>query len=85
MRELSIWKLIYDLEYWIYIGTGYDVVQCKDNRPEYKLLVERLVNQKVELDQVPGKVLIELKKQANIAFYKRPMFWYLVKLWIWRF
>jgi hypothetical protein len=78
----SIWKLIYDLDYWCYIGTGGDIVSAKENRKEYLPLVNECLVLKVPPEQIPGRVLIELKKQAELPFYKRPMFWYLFKLWI---
>jgi len=78
----SIWKLIYELDYWCYIGTGDDIVNCKENRLEYKLLVDELLVLKVPPEQIPGKVLVRLKEQADLPFYRRPMFWYLLKLWI---
>lgn len=77
---ISIWKLIYELEYWIMIGTGNDIVDSPDNRPEYQHLVSEFKAQKVAPEKIPGKVLIALKKEAEIPFYFRPTFWRLVKL-----
>lgn len=79
---LSIWKHIYWLEYWIQIGIGDDVVTCKDARLEYKPIVEKLLKTNIPPEKIPGKVLNILKAQAEIPFYKRPYFYYLLKLQI---
>lgn len=77
---ISIWKLIYELEYWIMIGTGEDIVNCPDNRKEYAHYVAEFRSQKVQPDKIPGKTLIALKKEADLPFYRRRTFWHLVKL-----
>lgn len=77
---ISIWKLIYDLDYWLHIGTGDDIVNCPDNRPEFQHLVKEFKAQNVPADKIPGKVLIRLKQEAELPWYKRPTFWRLVKL-----
>lgn len=76
----SIWKLIYELEYWIMIGTGEDIVNCPDNRPEYQHLVTRFKDQKVIPAKIPERVLLQLKKEADLPFWKRPTFWHLVRV-----
>ena len=77
---ISIWKLIYELEYWIMIGTGDDIVRCPDNRPEYRHLVDRLKADKVPDHKIPAEVLVSLKNEAKLPMLKRPTFWHLVKL-----
>lgn len=77
---MSIWKLIYELEYWIQIGTGDDIVNCPDNRPEYQHLVSEFKTQKVPSDKIPGKVLLALKDESKLSVWKSPTFWALVKL-----
>lgn len=76
----SIWKLIYELEYWIQIGTGDDIVSCPDNRPEYSHLVAQLLDQKVPKDKIPSKALILLKHEAEGPIWDSPTFWHLVHL-----
>lgn len=77
---ISIWKLIYDLEYWIQIGIAGDIVISRDQRPEYAPIVELYLKESVPPEKIPGKVLVHLKKEAEIVFYKRPTFWRLVLL-----
>lgn len=76
----SIWKLIYELEYWLHIGTGADIVDCPDNRPEYQHLVSKLKAKHVPKEKIPTEVLLEMKKEAELPFYRRPTFWHLLKL-----
>ena len=75
----SIWKLIYELEYWIQIGTGDDIVNCPDNRPEYSHLVAKLIEQKVPKEKIPAKALLILKEESSLPFWKSPTFWHLLK------
>lgn len=72
---MSIWKLIYELEYWIMIGTGDDIVSCPDNRPEYQHLVSRFKAENVPTEKIPAKVLVHLIEEANLPVLKRPTFW----------
>lgn len=77
---ISIWKLIYDLEYWIFIQTADDIVNCPDNRPEFQHLVREFKALNTPHEQIPGKVLLRLKEEADIPFLKRKTFW--VCLWV---
>lgn len=79
---ISIWKLIYDLEYWIHIGTGDDIVNCPGNRREFQHLVNEQKELETPTEKIPGKVLIALHKEASLPFWKRRTFWVLVRLWI---
>lgn len=78
----SIWKLIYDLEYWIFIQTADDIVNCPDNRKEFQHLVKEFQSLKTPVENIPAKVLIRLKQEADLPFWKRPTFWVCLKLWI---
>jgi hypothetical protein len=62
-----------DLDYWIFIGIGDDIVTLKDQRPEYLPLVEKFKGN-------PDVVLIALKQELAQSWYSRPTFWHLVKL-----
>jgi hypothetical protein len=81
---ISIWKLIYDLEYWIHIQTADDIVNCPDNRREFQHLVREFQDLKTPVEQIPGKVLVRLKREADLPFWKRPTFWVCLKLWIFK-
>lgn len=77
---MSIWKLIYDLEYWLHIGTGDDIVRSPDNRPEFQHLVKHYRALHVEDEKIPAKVLVHLKKEAQLPFYRSETFWRLVRV-----
>jgi hypothetical protein len=76
----SIWKLIYDLEYWIHIQTDDDIVNCPDNRREYQHLVQEFKALKTPVEKIPGKVLIRLKEEADMPWFKRPTTRALIKV-----
>jgi hypothetical protein len=78
---ISIWKLIYDLEYWIHIHTDDDIVNCPDNRREYQHLVQEFKASNIPAEKIPGKVLVRLKKEAELSWLRRPTTWALVRLW----
>jgi hypothetical protein len=68
----SVKKLYEDLEYWIFIGIGDDIIDFKDQRPEYRALVDKWGE--------PKLVLVALKEELKLPFYKRPTFWHLLKV-----
>lgn len=77
---ISIWKLIYELDYWLHIGTGDDIVNCPDNRPEYQHLVSMMKRTDTPHENIPGLVLIALKKETELPFWKQPTLRHLIKL-----
>ena len=76
-ERFSVKKLYEDLEYWIFIGIGSDIVDLKYQRPEYSHLVEKFKNYP---DETPKLALGVLREELKRPWYKRPSFWHLVKL-----
>lgn len=76
LDKFSVKKLRDDLDYWIYIGIGDDIIELKSQRLEYKHLVERYQHRP---DCVP-QVLWALEHELSLPWFKRPTFWHLVKL-----
>jgi hypothetical protein len=58
-------KLYDDLDYWIYIGIGDDIVKARDQRPEYKILVLIAENRGIDKDKIPRVVKYLLRNQLN--------------------
>ena len=81
---ISIWQLIYDLDYWIHIHTADDIVNCPDNRREYQHLVRQCKKANVAVEKIPIKVLGLLKQEADLSWWKRPTFWVCLKLWLFK-
>lgn len=77
---ISIWRLIYELEYWIQIGIADDVVRVPESRQEYAHLVKEFKAQHIPDEFIPGRIVVRLKQEAKLPFYKQPTFWHLVKL-----
>lgn len=78
---MSIWKMIWELEYWLHIGVADDIVTSPANRPEYQHLVEKFRLLSVKPSDIPVKVLAELKYEAlALPFYKQTTFWVILKL-----
>ena len=75
-----IWRLIYELEYWITIGIGDDILNA-EQRPEYSALVEKCKKDCIPPEKIPSKVFLLLKEEAKLPFYKSPTFWRLIGLW----
>lgn len=68
----SVKKLHDDLEYWIFIGIGDDIIELQEQRLEYKPLVQKYND--------PSHVLSALRYELELPWYKRPTFWHLVRL-----
>lgn len=77
-------KLYDDLDYWIYIGIGDDIVKARDQRPEYKSLVLIAENRGIDKDKIPRVVKYLLMKQINkpilILYAQRIVLWIKTKL-----
>lgn len=77
-------KLYDDLDYWIYIGIGDDIVKARDQRPEYKSLVLIAENRGIDKDKIPRVVKYLLMKQLNkpmlILYVQRIALWIKTKL-----
>ena len=80
---LTVKKLYDDLDYWIHIGIGDDIVNLPDHRPEYQHLVKQNLkkyNHELERELIPGLVLIDLNFELKKPWFMRPTFW--VLLWL---
>ena len=78
LSRFSVQKLHDDLDYWIHIGMGDDIVDLKTQRIEYQTLVEQ--SKTTQNDDIPTMVLLLLKNELKLPWYKRPTFWQLLKL-----
>jgi len=65
-------KLYDDLDYWIYIGIGDDIVKARDQRPEYKSLVLIAENRGIDKDKIPRvvKYLLHIEKGKVLLLSK---------------
>lgn len=79
---MSIWKMIYDLEYWIQIGIGDDIVRSAQSRPEFLPIVNQCRAEGIKVESIPAEVVVRLKREANLVWFKQPTFWRLVFLQI---
>lgn len=77
-------KLYDDLDYWIYIGIGDDIVKARDQRPEYKSLVLIAENRGIHKDKIPRVVKYLLLQQINkpvlVLYAQRIVSWIKIKL-----
>lgn len=76
---ISIKKLIDDLDYWEFIGIDSDIVDMRNQRPEYKPFVEQAEAFKLEGKQITYHVLESLKAELTKPWYSRYKL-YLLKL-----
>lgn len=77
---MSIWKLIYELDYWHTIGIASDIVDSPGQRPEYRHLVTLYTRKDSTKAQITRAVLMHLKREAELPFWKQKTFWRL--LWL---
>lgn len=82
--SLSVKRLYDELDYWIFIGIGEDIVLMPKSRPEYQHLVYK---HKLFLDdsEVPRAVLADLSLELKNPWYKRKTLWHLLSLNLKRF
>ena len=74
----SVKKLRDDLDYWIFIHIGNDIVDFRYQRLEYYHLVAKAEQNGVE--DIPKWVLKQLDHELKLNWFNRPTFWHLVKL-----
>lgn len=65
-------KLYDDLDYWIYIGIGDDIVKARDQRPEYKPLVVIAQDRGIDKSKIPRAVryLLHIEKGKVLLLSK---------------
>jgi len=82
LERFSVQKLYDDLDYWIFIGIGQDIVDLKAQRPEYAGLVELYKNE----ENIPVAVLFHIRAELEKPWFIRPLFWRLigVRLFGWK-
>lgn len=78
MTNLSVKKLHDDLDYWIHIGIGDDIVKLPAQRIEYQALVKDCI--KTDPQEVARSVLKDLALELRQPWFLRPTFWRL--LWL---
>ena len=77
--SLSVRKLYENLEYWIFIGIGDDIIYMPNQRLEYQHLVNKykVLGDDLEILKL---VMHDLKDELALPWYKRPTFRVLLKL-----
>ncbi len=77
---LTLKKIKDDLDNWIFIGIGDDILLSAEHRPEYWHLVSKLKALKVEAEFIPKVVLILLEMELKRFVLFRPTMWRLLVL-----
>ena len=76
----EIKKLYDDLDYWIYIGIGDDIVKARDQRPEYKSLVLIAENRGIDKSKIPRVVKYLLHIENGKVLLLSKFAWLLLTL-----
>lgn len=82
MKYLTVKKLHDDLDYWIHIGIGDDIVMIPDHRKEYQHLVKQWKSINLEPKEIAKLVLIQLDLELKKPWFLRPTFWRILWLFI---
>jgi hypothetical protein len=77
MIFLTAKKMHDDLELWIQIGIGDDIVDFKQHRTEYQHIVNKFKNEPKE--NIPDLVLNRLKVEMKKPYLLQETFWRLLK------
>lgn len=77
---MTVKKMYEDLDYWIHIGIGDDIIHSPEHRPEYQHLVAKAKSKITDIEQVPLLVLMLLRVELKKPFFLQPTFWRLVWL-----
>lgn len=77
---LTVQKMYDDLDYWIHIGIGDDIITLPDQRKEYQHLVRKF-HFSEDHKIVQAAVLESLRQQLQKPWYMRTTFWVLLMLW----
>ena len=79
-NRYSVAMLYLELDYWILINIGDDIVKASEHRQEYKLLVNKAKSLNIETELIPKAVRAMLRIEAKKPFYKQKTFYWL--LWL---
>lgn len=77
---ITVQKMFDDLDYWIMIGIGDDIVKLAEHRPEYQHLVKKFKETYSDADTIANLVLEELRNELRKPLILRPTFWRLIWL-----
>lgn len=83
---LTVKKLHDDLDYWIHIGIGDDIVNLPEHRPEYQHLVKQGPPEGIRKDdiyygQIVAELVLEkLKAELSKPWFLQPTFWHLLPI-----
>lgn len=79
---ITVQKMRDDLDYWIHIGIGDDIIFAPKARAEYQHLVKPLREQKIAEEAIPAIVLEALDREMKLPWYRRPTFWRIIRITI---
>lgn len=77
---ITVQKMFDDLDYWIMIGIGDDIVNIPAHRQEYQHLVARAKRFSTDKELIPKIVLNNLSNELKRPALFRPTFWRLIWL-----
>lgn len=80
---LTVQKMHDDLDYWIHLGIGDDIVKAPQARPEYQHLVRRAAEAEISKESTPDFVRYllrnELKRPAVLRSTTYRLIWLRIK------
>lgn len=76
---LTVKKMYDDLDYWIHIGIGDDIINLPNHRPEYQHLVKKFSFAE-DSKIIQAAVLESLKNELKRPWFLRPTFYKILKL-----
>lgn len=76
---ITVKQMYDDLDYWIHIGIGDDIIKLPNHRPEYQHLVRKFWSAEDPLI-IQAAVLESLKRELQKPWFMRPTFYQILKL-----
>lgn len=76
----SVQELHDELDYWVFIGIGDDIVRAQAHRKEYQHLVRALQKKDVPDSDIPKLALKRLKLELKSKPFFRPTLYWLIWL-----
>lgn len=79
---ISVKALHDELDHWIKIGIGDDIVNLPSQRPEYQPLVQKYKAAEPDPEKRSRVVLAHLRNELEHPWFLRPTFWHLLWLYV---
>ena len=81
----KLWKMHNNLDEWIWMGIGDDIVKCREHRPEYEYYVKMIESDVHRKNNIPRNTVSQMREDLSKSVLTCGIYTYLLRLEIKQF